>query len=1183
MMATNYELVTSASQLQAGAKYVIGTATGKFIATTSYGNNRKITDGTITENVVEGTDDMMVFTLGGEADAWTFATDNYLGTAGYLNATSSTGSNYLKVVADLDDYAYFTIDIADGVTTVTCNGKASRNILYLNGTTCFACYNSQTQAQYIKPNLYKEVSDAPATGKTFYLALSADWAGWPAKYSMYYFKSENDANGFSAFMTEVPDTTNIYTGTIPDGYDKMIFVRHDGEASEPTWENKWSQTVNLDVPTNGDNLFTVVSGGTGSECNGTWSVYGEEPAPYVPTLANGFYLIGKINGVAGWEAADLAADRKFEGNPDNNAEFVLSATLAENDELKVVNVLNDAITAWFPTEGGNYVVDANHAGEKTIYFRPDYQGGEDWFGACIYIAPNETPTPQPAAAVVLPATLDVTNVSFRSEGMPDFVIEEGQDYAGTYFDMGAHNSANDTLLYAEWDVTIEPIKYNIAVDVYNTNSWRVQLYLLSQAGDTLKSLRYKGSSEQKGQFSIGSLDLSDLEAGNYKVRAHAATAWSAMKLKDVIFTADYKGVNVDLPGTLLPAYAELSANASIQDGAIAFKPSTAPDEYAIWNVTFAEAGDYNVTIDMTASNGHTYGVALLSTDGESQIGAVAEAQAWDTGVKELGAITVPAAGSYKVKLTNATQWSEAVLNSITFAAPAAPALENGFYLVGNFNTWTPAAEYHLVGNPDNNAEFMVYVTLAENDELKVVNVLDGNITAWFPGGDNYVVDANHAGEKTIYFRPDNQGGEDWFGACIYIAPNAEPQPASSYIFEWVKGEGAKIEADNTDLNANNMGTMTAGTSIVARLLGSNAVDNNAKGYKLGNNDVCVEIQGTSDFAVGDTVIITGVCGGSGARAFAIAPETTTNAAADTALTTTQENTSDILEFRVIVKEAQAGAKMRIFRMAGKTMYLYSIKVARPAGVEPQPQGCDWDNIEFLGDGSPEQTFGNQFKICKAGDQPSVVNIQKPGFAAESGIYVTFPSAAFGEISLAEGQYVIDGAGMVLYCSAFTALETEVTVVCEGNPIVFTVYNAKGGTPEPVANYYVIGSMTGWEVSEDYILTPNNEAEGQEFMGEFTFAANDAFKVVKNNKEVWYPDGIGNDFVISEAGDYTVYFRPNGDGGEGWHYGYIYAAKKEATAISNTAADAEAVKVLNNGMLLIRKGNKTYNIMGQAVK
>ena len=273
-----------------------------------------------------------------------------------------------------------------------------------------------------------------------------------------------------------------------------------------------------------------------------------------------------------------------------------------------------------------------------------------------------------AAAVVLPATLDVSNVGFRSEGMPDFVLEEG-DYAGTYFDMGAHDSSNDTLLYAEWDVTIEPLKYDIDVVVYNENSWRVQLYLLNQAGDTLKGLRYKGSSGQKGQYAVGSLDLRDLEAGNYKLRAHAATAWSKMKLRDVIFKADYKGVPVAMPGTLLPAYAELSANASITNDAIAFKPSTAPDEYATWNVSFAKAGEYNVTIDMTATNGHNYGVALLSADGQTQIGAVNEGgQKSDTGVKELGAIAVPAAGSYKVKLTNATQWSEAVLNSITFAS-----------------------------------------------------------------------------------------------------------------------------------------------------------------------------------------------------------------------------------------------------------------------------------------------------------------------------------------------------------------------------------------------------------------------------------------------------------------------------------------------------------------------------------
>jgi len=163
MMAANYELVTAASQLEAGAKYVIGTAAGKFIATTSNANNRKITDATVTDGVVEATDAVMVFTLGGSADAWTFATENYAGAAGYLNATNTTGSNNLKVVADLDDYAYFTIAIADGVTTITCNGKTSRNILYQNGSTCFSCYNEQTSAQYIKPSLYKEVSSTPQT------------------------------------------------------------------------------------------------------------------------------------------------------------------------------------------------------------------------------------------------------------------------------------------------------------------------------------------------------------------------------------------------------------------------------------------------------------------------------------------------------------------------------------------------------------------------------------------------------------------------------------------------------------------------------------------------------------------------------------------------------------------------------------------------------------------------------------------------------------------------------------------------------------------------------------------------------------------------------------------------------------------------------------------------------------
>lgn len=334
-----------------------------------------------------------------------------------------------------------------------------------------------------------------------------------------------------------------------------------------------------------------------------------------------------------------------------------------------------------------------------------------------------------ADPVVLPATLDVSNVSFRSEGMPDFTLAEG-DYAGTYFDMGAHDSANDTLLYAEWDVTIQPIKYNVAVVVYNTNSWRVQLDLLNQSDEVVKAIRYKGSSGQCGQYAIGALDLSDLAAGNYKVRVHAATAWSAMKLKDVIFEADYQGVSVALPGTLTPAYALLSSGASVANNAIAFAPSTAPSEYATWNVSFAAAGNFNVSIDMTATNGHTYGVALLSADGQTEIGAVAEAQAWDTGAKELGAIEVPAAGNYVVKLTNATQWSEAVLNSITFAASAAPEVGDPKAIYLKPEIWNTAnAKFGVYAFQDGLPEyFSDIMTLAENETDIYVTTIPENYT-----------------------------------------------------------------------------------------------------------------------------------------------------------------------------------------------------------------------------------------------------------------------------------------------------------------------------------------------------------------------------------------------------------------------------------------------------------------------
>jgi hypothetical protein len=115
-------------------------------------------------------------------------------------------------------------------------------------------------------------------------------------------------------------------------------------------------------------------------------------------------------------------------------------------------------------------------------------------------------------------------------------------------------------------------------------------------------------------------------------------------------------------------------------------------------------------------------------------------------------------------------------------------------------------------------------------------------------------------------------------------------------------------------------------------------------------------------------------------------------------------------------------------------------------------------------------------------------------------------------------------------------------------------------------------MTSWAVNADYKLAANSANEG-EFMGEFTFEANAEFKVVSSidgiNVVDWFPTGMENNYQITEAGDYTVYFRPEG-GVDGWHEGYINAIKKEAPIVHQyEVAEAIAAGLQENDEVLVR--------------
>ena len=114
---------------------------------------------------------------------------------------------------------------------------------------------------------------------------------------------------------------------------------------------------------------------------------------------------------------------------------------------------------------------------------------------------------------------------------------------------------------------------------------------------------------------------------------------------------------------------------------------------------------------------------------------------------------------------------------------------------------------------------------------------------------------------------------------------------------------------------------------------------------------------------------------------------------------------------------------------------------------------DWSSYEWLGDGAGGGLYSNKYKMTLA-DGQGVVNIQKPGFAAEAGIYTTFP-AGVSECSLGEGKYAIQGAGMVLYLSAFTAKETDVTVKAGDKDYAFVVYYEDGTASQGEDTEYTI--------------------------------------------------------------------------------------------------------------------------------
>ena len=737
----------------------------------------------------------------------------YQNKSGDITVTAAEGYTIKKLTITYNISSTGTLK--DGTTTIASASEQTidaQSKTYTVGNTGTAT-NGQVRVTQIK--VIYEGGSEPTT-QDLYLTLSSDWAGWTEKYSVYYFKDEND-NGWSGFMTAVVGEENMYTTTIPAGYSKVIFVRNNSAATAPGWDSGdysivWSKTVDLTIP-EGKNHFTVTSGGTGSECNGTWSKHVE---PVIPAK---FYITGD---------SALVTDAGAPGKA-WNADAIKSETdtftlknLKAGQEYILKLTLNGT---W---EGENNVKGYNELTEKTpglkdvsddhnIGFKLNEAGDvQVIYNATTFKLVGNFDVPMPHYFIA------GTMTNWKEEMVELLPLEEKADSLGVSLNLKADS------LYAYKIVRVQGTDtawYGLDGDATMTFGNSTDWYIYKSEGDknqknvglqTTKEGDYPVTLVIKEDQLIVSVVIPKPDTKYYAKYADKAGEWNWKLLTEkegnwLTDTIVYYGGGMNIHSAVEgdgKYFAEIAGVAAKDTAYFSFNPEDSTlvatvvgkyikpfpvmqiagqwdmegENWIVNNMVLAadsltgtyevslEKGDYEFKLIKDgkwitkANGGEPYG---LHRTWPGVAGVVDEAT-------ENLKVTADVAGKYLFTWTFA---NDSI--GITFPEKPEPKLENGYYLVGKFggvDAWSvedlSAAKLFAV-NPENDKEYQLNITLAVEDSLKVVYVADDVITTWFPAeGDNYGVDANHAGATTIYFRPDYQGGEDWFAGCLYVVPTS---------------------------------------------------------------------------------------------------------------------------------------------------------------------------------------------------------------------------------------------------------------------------------------------------------------------------------------------------------------------------------------------------------------------------
>lgn len=329
--------------------------------------------------------------------------------------------------------------------------------------------------------------------------------------------------------------------------------------------------------------------------------------------ADDYYLIGTMN--------DWCPSRQFQLtlNPYNTDEYMITLTLNEDAELKVIGVDGEGNWTWYP--GGsdpNYVVPAT--GEYTVYFRHNYSGDDKWYYGCIY-APA---TPAPA----IPVT-DLGSNTWQFT-MPDYAVVANIEY-DTDLELREEN-VNTTVL-ADWDGYEADINLKRTLKAGSWNTFAIPYDISTGFLNILKN--YYGITAVKeltdASLTDGTLNLSfddakKIDAGKpYLVMVESDLDLSSLAVPEVVkatpqpFTSTYVDFIPTLGKTTIPA-GDVKNVLFMTSGGYLKHPTTLPADIKGFRAYFQLKGDAAnaASFNLDFGNGETTGINSLTSEPSSK-------------------------------------------------------------------------------------------------------------------------------------------------------------------------------------------------------------------------------------------------------------------------------------------------------------------------------------------------------------------------------------------------------------------------------------------------------------------------------------------------------------------------------------------------------------------------------------